>query len=225
MPSTTAQTGGKKVSLADLIVLGGAAAIEAAAAKAGTPVAVPFAPGRTDATQEQTDIASFEVMEPIADGFRNWQAGPTGATPEELLVDRAQLLTLTAPEMTVLLGGLRVLGTNADGLDARRLHRPPGHADPGLLREPARHGHDVDAGRGPARRLPGRRPGDRRAEVDGDPRRPRLRLPRPAPGAVRGLRAGRREGKFLADFVAAWNKVMNADRFDLAARPMALAAE
>ncbi len=106
------QTGGKKVSLADLIVLGGCAAIEKAAKAAGHDVKVPFTPGRMDASQEQTDVDSFAPLEPTADGFRNYLRGMQRISPEELLVDRAQLLTLTAPEMTVLVGGLRVLGAN-----------------------------------------------------------------------------------------------------------------
>jgi catalase-peroxidase len=107
-----AQTGGKKVSLADLIVLGGCAAVERAAKQAGFDVAVPFTPGRMDASQEQTDVESFELLEPIADGFRNYQKAAYTVSPEELLVDKAQLLTLTAPEMTVLVGGMRVLNAN-----------------------------------------------------------------------------------------------------------------
>ncbi|WDT80415.1 MAG: hypothetical protein MPW14_00985 [Candidatus Manganitrophus sp.] len=106
------QTGGKKVSLADLIVLGGSAAIEQAAKEAGHDVTVPFAPGRTDATQEQTDVASFAVLEPIADGFRNYLKAGEALPPEELLLDARSMLTLTAPEMTVLVGGLRALGAN-----------------------------------------------------------------------------------------------------------------
>src|SRR5262249_6708098 len=107
------QSGGKKVSLADLIVLGGGAAIEKAAKDAGHDVKVPFTPGRMDALQAQTDVESFAPLEPAADGFRNYLTGKQRLSPEELLVDRAQLLTLTAPEMTVLVGGLRVLGANA----------------------------------------------------------------------------------------------------------------
>jgi catalase-peroxidase len=108
-----AQAGGKKVSLADLIVLGGCVAVEQAAKSAGYEIEVPFAPGRTDASQEQTDVVSFAVLEPKADGFRNYVHGGHHGPAEHLLVDRAQLLTLTAPEMTVLVGGLRVLGANA----------------------------------------------------------------------------------------------------------------
>src|SRR6202011_945817 len=108
------QSGGKRVSLADLIVLGGCAAVEQAAKNAGHDVRVPFTPGRTDASQEQTDVAAFAVLEPLADGFRNYlKAAPLGVSAEELLVDRAQLLSLTAPEMTVLVGGMRVLDANA----------------------------------------------------------------------------------------------------------------
>src|SRR5205807_3561963 len=107
------QPGGKRVSLADLIVLGGCAAIEKAAKAAGQDVKVPFTPGRMDASQEQTDVDSFAPLEPTADGFRNYLSGKQLMLPEEALVDRAQLLRLTAPEMTVLLGGLRVLGANA----------------------------------------------------------------------------------------------------------------
>ena len=108
----SAQSGGKKVSLADLIVLGGCAGIEQAAKNAGHDVTVPFTPGRTDASQEQTDVQSFAVLEPAADGFRNYQKAKYAVTAEELLIDRAQLLTLTAPEMTVLVGGMRVLKAN-----------------------------------------------------------------------------------------------------------------
>jgi catalase-peroxidase len=106
-------SGGKKISLADLIVLAGSAAVEAAAKLAGVEVSVPFTPGRMDASQEQTDVASFAVLEPIADGFRNYSREGVEGAAAELLVDKAQLLTLTAPEMTVLLGGLRVLNANA----------------------------------------------------------------------------------------------------------------
>ena len=121
-----AQTGGKKVSLADLIVLGGCAAIEKAAADAGNQIVVPFSPGRADTTQELTDVESFAVLEPVADGFRNYAGRPDSRSAEELLVDRAQLLTLTAPEMTVLVGGMRALNANV------------GQSNVGILTE--RHG-------------------------------------------------------------------------------------
>ena len=113
-----AQSGGKKVSLADIIVLGGCAAIEEAAKKAGNDVQVPFTPGRTDASQEQTDVESFAVLEPTHDGFRNYLRSEHTRPAEELLVDRAQMLTLTAPEVTVLVGGMRVLKANTGGSDA-----------------------------------------------------------------------------------------------------------
>ena len=109
------QFGSKRVSLADLIVLGGCAAVEQAAKLAGYDVQVPFTPGRTDASQEQTDVESFAVLEPEVDGFRNYRSGTDRRSPEEMLVDRAQLLTLTVPEMTALIGGLRVLGANHGG--------------------------------------------------------------------------------------------------------------
>jgi catalase-peroxidase len=113
----SAQKGGKKVSLADLIVLGGAAAIEQAARDAGLSVQVPFIPGRTDATQQQTDVESFAVLEPTADGFRNYFSEGNRMSPADMLIDRANLLTLTVPEMTVLVGGLRSLDANAGGVD------------------------------------------------------------------------------------------------------------
>ncbi len=119
----SAQSGGKKVSLADLIVLGGCAGVEQAAKNAGHDVTVPFTPGRTDASQEQTDVESFAVLEPAADGFRNYLKAKYAVAAEELLVDRAQLLTLTAPEMTVLVGGMRVLNANFRKVPARRLHQ------------------------------------------------------------------------------------------------------
>ena len=136
---------GKKVSLADLIVLGGGAAVEKAAKDAGVDVKVPFTPGRMDASQEQTDVESFAPLEPRADGFRNYTAQRQFMAPEEALVDRAQLLRLTAPEMTVLVGGLRVLGANAGRIQARRLHQTAREADERLFRQPARHEHGVAA--------------------------------------------------------------------------------
>ena len=141
----TSQPGGKKVSLADLIVLAGGAAIEKAAKAAGQDVKVPFTPGRTDASQEQTDAQYFAPLEPVADGFRNYARGKQLMSAEEALVDRAQLLTLTAPEMTVLVGGLRVLGANAGQVHARRLHQAAGDADERLLRQPSRHAHAMAA--------------------------------------------------------------------------------
>ena len=160
------QSGGKKVSLADLIVLGGCAAIEKAAKKAGHDVKVPFTPGRMDASQEQTDVDSFAPLEPTADGFRNYLRGKQRLSAEELLVDRAQLLTLTAPEMTVLVGGLRVLGANAGQSKHGVFTKRPGDADQRLLRQPARHEHEVAAVRRRRRRVRGARPQDERGQVD-----------------------------------------------------------
>ena len=177
------QSGGKKVSLADLIVLGGGAAIEKAAKDAGQDVKVPFTPGRTDASQEQTDVESFAPLEPIADGFRNYLRGKQRLSPEELLVDRAQLLTLTAPEMTVLVGGLRVLGANAGKSTHGVFTKRPGDADQRLLRQPARHGHGMAADGRRRRRVRGARPEDGRGQVDRHARRPDLRLALAAPGA------------------------------------------
>ena len=156
--------GGKKVSFADVIILGGSAAVEQAAKKAGHDVTVPFAPGRTDASPEQTDEASFAYLEPVADGFRNYLKARYAVPAEELLIDKAQLLTLTAPQMTVLIGGLRVLGAN-HGIEARRLHAAAGDADQRLLREPPGHGHGVESDGG-RERVRGARPQERRAELD-----------------------------------------------------------
>lgn len=208
--------GGKKVSLADLIVLGGGAAIEQAAKAAGHAITVPFTPGRTDASQEQTDVESFEVMEPIADGFRNYSQGKYTATAEELLIDKAQLLTLTAPEMTALIGGLRVLGANHGASSHGVFTDRPGTLsndffvnllDMGTQWKPTSDDGDVFEGR------------DRKSgAVKWTGTRVDLIF-----GSNSQLRAlaevyaqNDNAGKFAQDFVAAWNKVMNADRFDLA---------
>ena len=140
------QSGGKKVSLADLIVLAGCAGVEQAAKNAGHNVTVPFTPGRMDASQEQTDVDSFAVMEPLADGFRNYLKTTFSVPAETLLIDKAQLLTLSPPELTVLVGGLRVLNTNVGTDKTRRLHQAAGDADQRLLRQPARHGNGVEGG-------------------------------------------------------------------------------
>jgi catalase-peroxidase len=203
---------GRKVSMADLIVLAGNAAVEAAAQAAGHEVQVPFTPGRTDATAEQTDVASFAVLEPQADGFRNWRARAFSVTPEAMLVDRAQLLTLSAPEMTVLVGGLRVLGANAGGSQDGVLTQRPGQLtndffvhllDMGTVWAPT--GDNAYAGR------------DRRT---GAPKWTATRVDL-AFGSNSQLRAlcevyaqADNGAKFLRDFVAAWTKVMNLDRFD-----------
>ena len=211
-----AQTGGKKVSLADLIVLGGCAAVEQAAKNAGHDVQVPFSPGRTDASQEQTDVESFAVLEPTADGFRNYLRAGDKRRPEELLIDRASLLTLTAPEMTVLVGGLRVLGANAGHAEHGVFTDRPEDADQRLLREPARHGHGVAAVVRPSTctRAATARPAS-------------VKWTGTAVDLVFGSNSQLRaiaevyacddaQQKFVQDFVAAWNKVMNLDRFDLA---------
>ena len=191
----SAQSGGKKVSLADLIVLAGCAGVEQAAKNAGHAVTVPFTPGRMDASQEQTDVESFAVLEPIADGFRNYLKGKYAVPAEELLVDKAQLLTLTAPEMTVLVGGMRVLNTNVGQVQARRLHQAAGGADQRLLREPARHGHGVEGGLGRQGRVRRARSQDGRTQVDRHACRSHLRLELPAPGPGRSLRKLGRAGE------------------------------
>ncbi|RKF08211.1 catalase/peroxidase HPI [Oceaniradius stylonematis] len=209
-------SGGKKVSLADLIVLGGGAAIEKAAADAGHNVTVPFAPGRTDATDEQTDAASFEPMEPIAEGFRNYQKGDYTTSAEEMLIDKAQLLTLTAPEMTVLVGGMRALGANAGQSSHGVLTDRPGTltndffvnlVDMGTTWSPVSDKQDVFEGRDAATGAV-KWTGTRVDLVFGS--NSQLR-------ALAELYAqDDAKEKFVADFVAAWTKVMNADRFDLA---------
>jgi len=216
--------GGKKVSLADLIVLGGSAAVEKAARDAGHAVEVPFAPGRTDATQEQTDVESFAVLEPVADGFRNYLKADLGVPAETLLVDRAQLLTLTAPEMTVLVGGMRVLGGNVGGAPHGVFTNRPGVLsndffvnllDMGTVWKPVPGAEGVFEGRDRASGAP-KWTGTRVDLVFGS--NSQLR-------AIAEVYASddARE-KFVRDFVAAWTKVMNADRFDLAV-PARLAAE
>ncbi|WP_312426879.1 catalase/peroxidase HPI [Serratia sp. (in: enterobacteria)] len=210
-----AQTGGKRVSLADLIVLAGAAGVEQAAKNAGLTLTVPFAPGRMDASQEQTDVDSFEVMEPLADGFRNFLKGKYRVPAETLLVDKAQLLTLTAPEMTVLVGGLRVLGANVGGTQHGVFtHRPQALTNDFFvnLLDMGTTWHPV----GDDGLFEGR---DRRSgAVKWTGTRVDLVF-----GSHAQLRAlaevyGSADGqeKFAHDFVAAWNKVMNLDRFDLA---------
>jgi len=209
------QSGGKKVSMADLVVLGGGAAVEKAAKDAGHEVAVPFTPGRMDATQEQTDVDTFAPLEPIADGFRNYLCDNQRLSPEELLVDRAQLLTLTAPEMTVLVGGLRVLGANAGdskhGVFTDRPERLTNDffinlLDMGTQWVPSTGSEGVYEGR------------DRNTnEVKWTGTRVDLIF-----GSHSQLRAlaevyacADSQEKFVKDFVAAWTKVMDLDRFDL----------
>jgi catalase-peroxidase len=209
-----AATGGKRVSIADLVVLAGGAAIEQAAKHSGHAVTVPFTPGRMDTTPEQTDVASIKVLEPKADGFRNYQESRSTRSTEELLLDRAQLLTLTAPEMTVLVGGLRVLGANtgrsAHGVFTQR----PGTLtndffvnllDPGTTWKAASDSGELFEGR------------DARGHARWSATRADLIF-----GSHSELRAIAEvyasedaKQKFVRDFVAAWVKVMNLDRFDL----------
>ncbi|MBZ0227402.1 MAG: catalase-peroxidase, partial [Bauldia sp.] len=211
-----AQSGGKKVSLADLIVLGGCAAVEQAAKKAGVDIEVPFAPGRTDASQEQTDVESFAVLEPFADGFRNYLKSEFGVSAEELLLDKAQLLTLTAPEMTVLVGGMRVLGASHrqshHGVFTKRPETLTNDFFVNLLDmsttwKAASEAEDVFEGRDRASSAL-KWTGTRVDLVFGS--NSQLR----ALAEVYG--SDDAQQKFVRDFVAAWNKVMNADRFDLA---------
>ncbi|KVD16643.1 hydroperoxidase [Burkholderia ubonensis] len=211
-----AQTGGKQVSLADLIVLAGAAGVEQAAKNAGQTVTVPFAPGRTDASQEQTDVDAMAVLEPHADGFRNYVKGKYRVPAEALLVDKAQLLTLTAPEMTVLLGGLRVLGANvgqsAHGVFTDRPEALTNDFFVNLLDmstewKPVSADNDVFEGRD---RATGKVKwtGTRVDLVFGS--HSQLRALAEVYGSADA------QEKFVRDFVAVWNKVMNLDRFDLA---------
>jgi len=211
-----AQSGGKKVSLADLIVLGGCAAIEKAAKAAGHDVKVPFAPGRMDAAQEQTDVDSFAPLEPTADGFRNYLRGKQRLSPEELLVDRAQLLTLTAPEMTVLVGGLRVLGANA----ARSAHGVFTERPETLTNDFFVNLLDMSTQWQPSGRLEGVYEGRDRRTNELKWTGTRVDLIFGSHSQLRALAevyacADSKE-KFVKDFVAAWTKVMNLDRFDLA---------
>ncbi len=211
-----AASGGKKVSLADLIVLGGCAAIERAAKNAGHDITVPFTPGRMDATQEQTDAKSFAVLEPCADGFRNYLKTKYAVRAEELLIDRAQLLTLTAPEMTVLIGGMRVLDANhgktRHGVFTGRPEALTNDFFVNLLDmstawKPASEDGDVFEGRDRATGKP-RWTGTRVDLVFGS--NSQLRA------IAEAYACDDSPKKFVNDFVAAWNKVMNADRFDLA---------
>jgi catalase-peroxidase len=209
-------SGGKKVSLADLIVLGGAAAIEKAAKAAGQDVKVPFTPGRMDASQEQTDVESFAPLEPTADGFRNYLRGRQRLSAEESLVDRAQLLTLTAPELTVLVGGLRVLGANAGQSKHGVFTKKPETLTNDFFVNLLDMGTQWKPSSGSAEVFEGR---DRKTnEVKWTGTRADLIF-----GSHSVLRAlaevygsSDAKDKFTKDFVAAWNKVMNADRFDLA---------
>jgi catalase-peroxidase len=212
----SAATGGKKVSLADLIVLGGGAAVEAAAKKAGAEVKVPFAPGRTDASQEQTDVESFAVLEPLADGFRNHAAKGLEGSAAELLVEKAQLLTLSAPEMTVLVGGLRALGANVGQARHGVFTTRPGTLSNDFFVNLLDMGTKWQRAAGAEGVLEGR---DRATgEVKWTATLADLVF-----GSNSQLRAiaevyasSDAQATFVRDFVAAWTKVMNLDRFDLA---------
>jgi len=212
------QSGSKKVSLADLIILGGCAGVQKAAKSAGHDVIVTFSPGRTDASQEQTDVKSFAVLEPAADGFRNYIKTKFSVSEEELLVDRAQLLTLTAPQMTVLIGGMRVLNTNfgnsKHGVFTKRPEVLTNDFFVNLLDmntkwKPTSKDVDIFEGRD---RVSGKLKwtGTRVDLIFGS--NSQLR-------AIAEVYACEdSSNKFIHDFVVAWNKVMNADRFDLSSR-------
>ena len=211
-----AQTGKKRISLADLIVLGGCAGVEQAAKNAGHSITAPFTPGRTDASPAQTDVESFAVLEPLADGFRNYKKKGLGVCDENLLVDKAQLLTLTAPEMTVLVGGMRVLDTNFDHSKHGVFTHRPGMLsndffvnllDLGTTWKATSEADDLFEGRD---RKSGERKwtGTRADLIFGS--NSELRA------LVEVYGSADSEKKFLKDFVAAWTKVMNLDRFDLA---------
>jgi catalase-peroxidase len=207
---------GKKVSLADLIVLGGCAAIEKAAKDAGFDITVPFTPGRMDATQEDTEVDSFEFLRPVADGFRNYISAKCPVKAEELLVDKAQLMTLTAPEMTVLVGGMRVLGANWDGSKHGVFTASPGKLtndffvnllDMRTIWRATSDAQNVFVGSDRASGEP-KWTATRADLIFGS--NTELR----AIAEVYGCEDGK--AKFVKDFIAAWNKVMNLDRFDLA---------
>jgi len=208
-------SGGKQVSLADLIVLGGNVGIEQAARQAGVEVSVPFTPGRVDATQEQTDAESFAPLEPVADGFRNYLKASFAVPGEHLLIDRAQLLTLTAPEMTVLVGGLRVLGANAGNAREGVFTDKPGTLsndffvnllDTGTEWKPTSKHRETFQGS---------------ARQDGEARwtASRVDLVFGSNSVLRAIAevyaSADAKPRFVQDFVAAWTKVMNLDRFDL----------
>ena len=211
-----AQSGGKKVSLADLIVLAGCAGVEQAARNAGHEVTVPFTPGRMDASQAQTDVASFAVLEPVADGFRNYQKARYAVSAEELLVDRAQLLTLTAPEMTVLLGGLRVLNANVGRSPHGVFTKRPEALTNDFFVNLLDMGTKWTATSPDAEVFEGR---DRKTgELKWTGTRVDLVF-----GSNAQLRAlaevhasADGQKRFLRDFVAAWDKVMNLDCFERA---------
>lgn len=212
-----AQSGGKKISLADLIVLAGGVGIEQAAKEAGHSVTVPFSPGRTDASQAQTDVNSFAPLEPFADGFRNYLKGRYSVPAEALLVDKAQLLTLTAPEMTVLIGGLRVLGANTGQSTQGVFTKRPGVLSNDFFVNLLDMGTEWKAASEQKDAFEGsdRKTGERKWTGS------RVDLVFGSNSVLRALAevyaSSDAQQKFVGDFVAAWTKVMNLDRFDLAA--------
>ncbi|HAS72526.1 MAG TPA: catalase/peroxidase HPI, partial [Clostridiales bacterium UBA8960] len=208
-------SGGKRVSMADLIVLGGAAAVEKAALDAGFSVNVPFLPGRTDASEEQTDVEAFKALEPIADGFRNYEKGQYTLKPEELLIDKAQLLNLTAPEMTVLIGGMRVLGANYGGAPFGVFTHRPGVLTNDFfvnLLDMNTVWKKMDEASGVYEGV-SRASGERKWMAKG------LDLVFGSNSQLRAFSevyaSDDAHETFIHDFIAAWNKVMNADRFDV----------
>ncbi len=214
----SAQSGGKKVSLADLIVLGGCAAVEKAAKDAGVDVTVPFTPGRMDASAEQTDVESFEVLEPIADGFRNYLKGNYTIPAEALLIDKAQLLTLTAPEVTVLIGGMRALGANYDGSKHGVFTDRPGTLNNDFFVNLL----DMSTQWKPTtqEKYPNLFEGSDRKTGQKKWTATRVDLVFGSNSVLRALAevygSSDAKEKFVKDFVAAWDKVMNLDRFDIA---------
>ncbi|NNE99885.1 MAG: catalase-peroxidase, partial [Pyrinomonadaceae bacterium] len=210
------QSGGKKISLADIIVLGGSAAIEKAAKKAGQEIVVPFVPGRNDASQAQTDVASFALLKPTADGFRNYFGDGNRRSPAEMLVDKASLLNLTAPEMTLLVGGMRALNANTGGSDHGVFTDRPGVLSNdffvNLLDMSTKWSKSSTSGG---------------VYVGHDRKSGKLRWKATPVDMVFGSNAELRalaevyaaddaKQKFVKDFVNAWTKVMNLDRFDMA---------
>ena len=209
------QSGGKRVSLADLIVLAGCAGVEQAAKQAGTTTTVPFTPGRMDASQTQTDVESMAVLEPFADGFRNYQKAKSSVSAEELLIDRAQLLTLTPPEMTVLIGGMRVLNTNFDGSKNGVFTQRPESLTHDFFVNLLDMNIEWQADSADEATFTGR---DRKSGVD-KWRGTRVDLIFGSNSELRALTevyaANDAQDKFVQDFIAAWVKVMDLDRFDL----------
>jgi catalase-peroxidase len=211
----SSQSGGKKVSLADLIVLSGCAAVETAAKKAGHDVKIPFSPGRTDASQDQTDVHSFAVLEPVADGFRNYQRKGNQTPAEELLLDRSQLLTLTAPEMTVLVGGMRALNANFGQSKHGVFTNRPGTLTNDFFVNLLDMGTKWEASSTEGV-FEGRDRATGKAKWTGT----RVDLVFGSNSQLRAIAevyaSDDSKEAFVKDFVAAWNKVMNLDRYDLA---------